>query len=203
MGSLLPQREVCHRKSSFPERVASLVRHHCKLTGDGPSDDESAMIRILLMTMILSSIAGGCAARRLAAPTALVAAYRHNESAGTRIVDADAVYTLSRVTDGKVMTTRFLRAGSAIGFDRDATGALRAVAGSERVLITDEPHFWRIDQADVQRAREWDREKAVCNALKKVDPVTEAIGAILYPPLCVLAIPFSVLGGNGSTVRSP
>ena len=159
------------------------------------------MVRSLHTVMALLSAIGGCAHHRAEAPTGPAATYLPGRDAETGPAPADAVYTLYRETDGRAVATRFLLAGSTLGFSRDGYGQPLAVASGERMPLSNGPHHWQVNPADFQQTEKRLREEVAAAVFQRIDRMTDAVGRVMYPPLYVAAFPLWALCGGGAIGR--
>jgi len=56
---------------------------------------------------------------------------------------ADGQYSLYRTTDATPMVTWNLKAGEKLGFERSTDGQLYAVAGQNRMPVSNESYYWK------------------------------------------------------------
>lgn len=158
------------------------------------------MPRVVIALATVLVAATGCA-HHTAADTRAVVAYHPGGRAETTAVPATGVYALGRGPGEPAVKTRYLVAGAAVGFERSVGGELRAVAGQERLPLPDEAYQWAVDPNGTRRVREQDAQAAAAAAYRKYDQVTDKVGAVLYPPLYVVSLPFHVLaGGQGGRI---
>jgi hypothetical protein len=144
---------------------------------------------------LLAALVGGCASQRPEAGAPWIAEYHPGGAVATAAAPYRADYALYQ-TDESAREQRLLWRGLAeqerVGFDRTGEGELVAVAGPDRVPLTDGCYAWRITPETELRGAallQHDTRKALAATCRFVGGA--AVGVVLFPVVVLWKVPVS------------